>query len=158
GEAHRYGPRGREDFVGGHLLITMASGGWLASAVELVRFLIALDGTRRTRFLSPAMIKAMTTPAPPPNHPRADGSFFGLGWDQVRRSRDGLFYCKGGSLLGIHAHLEHTPDGIDWAVLSNGGRRDVRDEEGTAEPLVKEIRQALADVELWPEIDLFSPQ
>jgi hypothetical protein len=57
----------------------------------------------------------------------------------------------------MHAHIEHTPDGIDWALLWNGGRRDQSPEDGTAEPMVKALRQALAEIELWPELDLFAP-
>jgi N-acyl-D-amino-acid deacylase len=157
GEAHRYGPKGGEDHQGGHLLITMASGGWLATATDLVRFLIALDGTRGPRFLSPTMIRAMTAPPTPPNRPRADGSFFGLGWDQVRRTPQGPFYCKGGGLAGMRAHIEHTEGGIDWALLWNGGHREKTTEEGTAEPFVQVIRQGLAEIELWPETDFFAP-
>jgi N-acyl-D-amino-acid deacylase len=156
GEAHRYSPRGREDPQGGHLLIAMASGGWLASAVDLVQLLIALDGSRRTRFLSASSIKAMTSPPPAPAKPRADGSSFGLGWDQVRRSPQGLFYCKGGGLYGMHAHIEHTPDGIDWALLWNGGRKGESGEEGTAQSLVKDLRGVLTAIELWPEDDFFT--
>jgi N-acyl-D-amino-acid deacylase len=157
GEAHRYGPKGAENRQGGHLPITMASGGWLSTATELVRFLIALDGTRGARFLSAATTRAMTSPPAAPIRPRADGSTFGLGWDKVMRSPQGSFYCKGGGLLGIHAHIEHTEDGIDWALLWNGGRVDQNAEEGTTEPLVNSLRQSLAAVELWPETDFFDP-
>jgi N-acyl-D-amino-acid deacylase len=155
GEAHRFSPRGRADAQGGHLLITMASGGWLASAIDLVRFLVALDGSRGTRFLSGSSIKAMTSPPPPPAKPRADGSSFGLGWDEARHSPHGLFYCKSGGLFGMHAHIEHTPDGIDWALLWNGGRKSESGEEGTAQSLVKDLRAALAAIEIWPEEDFF---
>jgi N-acyl-D-amino-acid deacylase len=157
GEAHRYGPRGGEDRQGGHLLITMASGGWLASATDLVRFLIALDGARGPRFLSRPMLRAMTALPSPPIRPRPDGSFFGLGWDQVRRTGQGPFYCKGGGLSGMRAHIEHTEGGIDWALLWNGGRNEKTTEEGTAEPFVQTIRQGLAEIELWPETDFFAP-
>jgi hypothetical protein len=134
----------------------MASGGWLASAVDLVRLMIALDGSRGTHFLSASSIRAMTSPPPAPAKPRADGSSFGLGWDQVRRSPQGLFYCKGGGLYGMHAHIEHTPDGIDWALLWNGGRKGESGEEGTAQSLVKDLRGVLTAIELWPEDDFFT--
>jgi N-acyl-D-amino-acid deacylase len=157
GAAHHYGPRGAEDRQGGHLPITMASGGWVATARELVRFLIALDGARGPRFLSPAMLKAMTAPPAAPIRPRADGSSFGLGWDQVRRTPQGTSYCKGGGLFGVHAHIEHTEGSIDWALLWNGGRRDETVEEGAPDPFVTTIRQGLDEVELWPEVDYFAP-
>jgi N-acyl-D-amino-acid deacylase len=157
GEAHRYGPRGGADQQGGHLLITMASGGWLATATDLVRFLIALDGTRGKRFLGPAMLRAMTAPPTPPNRPRTESSYFGLGWDQVKRTPQGHFYCKGGGLWGIHAHIEHTEGGIDWALLWNGGRRDKSVAEGTTDAFVNIIREGLEEIELWPETDFFDP-
>jgi N-acyl-D-amino-acid deacylase len=61
-EAHRYGPLGREDRQGGHLPITMASGGWLATPTEMVRFLTALDGSRGERFLPEPMYRTMLSP------------------------------------------------------------------------------------------------
>jgi N-acyl-D-amino-acid deacylase len=155
GEAHRYGSRGRADAGGGHLLITMASGGWLASAVDLVRFLTALDGTRGGRFLPPALLKEMTAPPPPPYKPRPEGVSFGLGWDQVKRTPQGAFYCKGGGMVGVHSHIEHMPDATDWALLWNGGRRGESSDDGTPQQFVKELRQALAAIEAWPHDDLF---
>src|SRR5262249_53729408 len=103
-------------------------------------------------------IKAMTTPPPSQSAEkrRPDGTSFGLGWDQVRRTPQGRFYCKGGSLLGVHAHIEHTPDAIAWALLWNGGRKGQTEDDGTPQQFVKDLRQALAEIEVWPEDDLFT--
>lgn len=153
-EAHRYGPMGREDRQGGHLPITMASGGWLATPTEMVRFLTALDGSRGGRFLAEPLYRAMLSPPPPPASPRPDGGHFGMGWDQVRESPRGLSYRKNGGLLGVHGWLEHRDDGVDWALFWNGGR--VEDEEKKAVPkaVVKRVGDAISEVRTWPAIDL----
>jgi N-acyl-D-amino-acid deacylase len=157
GEAHRYGPRGFEDRRGGHLPITMASGGWIASTVDMVRFLTALDGSRGKPFLSEPMLRAMTAPPPPPMKPRPDGTHFGLGWDRVHRTAEGVSYRKNGGLLGAHTWIEHTADGIDWALFWNGGRlADDTEESSISRQVFERVREVLIDIDTWPEIDLFA--
>jgi CubicO group peptidase (beta-lactamase class C family) len=61
-----------------------AAGGWSASAVDMVRFLTNLDGSRGKSVLSEKSRQLMVEPPPKPLKPRADGSWFGLGWDFVK--------------------------------------------------------------------------
>ena len=155
GEAHRYLPQGKEDREGGQLPITMASGGWLASPSDMVRFLIALDGTRGARFLSDPMTKAMVAPPPAPIKPRPNGTHPGLGWDQVRLYPEAHSYQKGGALPGVHSIIKHTADRLDWAFFCNGGR--IVDGEGSVmATAIKAIEDEIAKVETWPKIDLFA--
>jgi N-acyl-D-amino-acid deacylase len=158
GEAHRYGPRGAEDREGGHLPITMASGGWLAPPSEMVRFLAALDGTRGRPFLSERLSRAMTAPPRPPLKARPNGTHPGLGWDVVRASPGGVSYQKNGGLLGVHALLKHEADGTDWAFCCNGGRGGGGEgaDANFMPGLIKALEDAMAAVKPWPSVDLFA--
>jgi N-acyl-D-amino-acid deacylase len=156
GEAHRYGPRGAEDREGGHLPITMASGGWLAAPSDLVLFLTALTGTRGHAFLSKRMLQKMTEPPPAPIKPRANGAYPGLGWDQVRMTSEGASFQKGGALLGVHAVLKHNADGTDWAFCFNGGSGGDAEGSGPMLPrVIQAIEEAIQSVNNWPSVDLF---
>jgi CubicO group peptidase (beta-lactamase class C family) len=155
GEAHRYGPRGAEDREGGHLPITMASGGWLAAPPDMVHFLAALDGKRGRAFLSDRMMSAMTALPAPPIGPRPNGTHPGLGWDHVRLTPLGASYQKNGGLLGVHAFLKHNADGTDWSFCCNGGSGDMEGAGGVLPEAVKALEGAMKDINNWPSIDLF---
>jgi N-acyl-D-amino-acid deacylase len=153
GEARRYGPGAEHLFPGGHRPMTDASGGWLASAPDMARFLTALDGSRGKPFLSEKMTRAMLAPPPPPLGPRKDGSYFGLGWDRVRRTEDGFGYAKNGGLRGVSTWIEHLPGGVNWVLLVNTSVK--HSEAPMMATFEKEIRRAIAETRRWPEIDLF---
>ena len=153
GEVRRYSPGADHLFPGGHHPMTDAAGGWLGSAPDMVRFLTALDGSRGKPFLSEKMTRTMLAPPPPPLKPRENGSYFGLGWDRVRRTEDGFGYAKNGGVHGISTWIEHLPGGVDWVLLVNTSV------EHRAVPMMptfeKEIPRAIAEVKEWPAIDLF---
>src|SRR5262249_38945120 len=150
GEVRRYSSGAKHRFPGGHNPMTDASGGWLASAPDMARFLTALDGSRGKRFLSEKMTRAMLAPPPRPLKPRKDGSYFGLGWDRVRRTDDGFGYAKDGGLPGVSAWIEHLPGGVNWVLLLN--TRVEHSEVPMMATFGKEIRRAIAETKKWPEI------
>jgi N-acyl-D-amino-acid deacylase len=155
-EAHRYGPNGTEDREGGHLLITMASGGWLATSADMVRFLAAVDGSRGSRFLSAESFRAMTAAPAPPVPPRANGTYAGLGWDQVEKTPRGVSYRKNGGLLGVRSLIVHRDDGIDWALSWNGGREAGNGSGAGPGQFTRPVEEALASQKTWPKVDLFN--
>jgi CubicO group peptidase (beta-lactamase class C family) len=155
-EAHRYLPAGLEERQGGHLPITMASGGWLATPAEMVRFLTVLDGSRGDRFLPRPLYEAMLAPPPPPAPARPDGGHFGMGWDLVKEGPRGAFYRKNGGLPGVHSWLEHRDDGVDWALFWNGGRVEDKEKGPVMPEFVKQVGNAMTEVRSWPEVDLFA--
>lgn len=74
-----------------------ASGGWIASAVDMLRFLTNLDGSRGECVLS-AKSRAMMLEAPPaPVKPHETGTHWGLGWDSVYLNGKEFGYIKQGS-------------------------------------------------------------
>ena len=94
-EAHRYGAGGRE-LPGGREPIAAPAGNWLASVVDLARFLTAVSGTRGKPFLSSAARQQMLAAPPPPLVPRRSGSHVGLGWDSVTEEPRGIQFHKNG--------------------------------------------------------------
>jgi len=150
--AHRYGEKGEElppiDLPGG------AAGGWIASAVEMTRFLCALDGTRGRGFLTEATYRAMLAPPSPPLRPRPGGHWFGLGWDDVRETPNGPSYAKDGGINGVRSFIGHMPGNVEWTVLFNGGR-NVPGQPGQDIDAAQRIRQGIRQTNRWPEGDLF---
>lgn len=153
-EARRYGRDALKEFPGGRNPIGPPAGSWIGSAVDMARFLTALDGSRGKSLLSPRLYREMLAPPPAPLTPRKNGSHFGLGWDVVLPGRGGPRFSKNGGVPGIHAYIEHLPSGVDWVVLLNGGER----EAGKPTPLsycTQRVREAIGRVNRWPQRDLF---
>lgn len=150
--AHRYNEQGRElppiNIPGG------PAGGWIASSVDLVRLLCALNGARGPRFLSPETIQAMLAPPDPPLHKRPGNAWFGLGWDVVRQTPHGPLYAKNGGMPGVRTFIGHASDGTDWAVLFNGGR-DFKGQPNEDADAFQQLQQAIRQTTDWPESDLF---
>jgi CubicO group peptidase (beta-lactamase class C family) len=97
------------------------AGGWVLSAADMVRILIAYDAGK---IVSPVSRAAMLAPPVAPLQPRANGSAFGLGWDVVYRignDSGAVFYGKNGGIAGSSTWIEHRPDGTDFAAFYNGG-------------------------------------
>jgi hypothetical protein len=150
-ETRRYGPRNRMG-PGGTAPVQFASGGWIASAVDMARFITTIDGSRRPPLLDQATTELMF--APPHVASRPNGHF-GMGWDVVQETRGARHYWKNGGLLGTTAWLEHGPDGVDWALLLNAsvGKTDGPD---LRLEFVDAIRTAIDATTAWPDVDLFA--
>jgi CubicO group peptidase (beta-lactamase class C family) len=118
---------------GGIVLEPMdASGGWLASAADLVELVAALEGHRRPPLLGAELRQAMLTPVV-----MHDGDLYGLGWDTVRR---GLSYWHTGDLPGSAAFLVREADGTVWALLANGTIRSARAGQRLRQRLGRAVR------------------
>lgn len=135
-----------------------AHGGWIASAVDLVRFAAAFDDPKACPLLSAAGIATMTErPAGDPGlnsqgKPRA--AYYGCGWD-VRPvgDRGGVNAWHSGLISGTSTLLVRRWDGLNWAALFNTDR-DAAGKvlSGLIDPLVHE---AAGEVKAWPETNLF---
>ena len=124
------------------------AGGWIASTVDLVRFLTAING----HFLSREIVEEMLRPPDPPLKHR--GSWYGLGWDNVRETPHGPSYMKNGGMSGVRAAIGHLPGNVDWAVAFNGGR-DVKGHIDVDAEATKRIHEAVEQTTDWPEGDRF---
>ncbi|HLN32493.1 MAG TPA: serine hydrolase domain-containing protein [Gemmataceae bacterium] len=135
-----------------------ANGGWIASAVDLVRFAVAFDDPRRCPVLDEASIRTMLAPPPgavghqPNGKPKP--SYYGCGWDVRPSGRPGK-YTKfhGGGLAGSSALLVCREDGINWAVLFNSDA--TKDGKAYADLIDPLLHEPADQIKNWPDVDLF---
>jgi N-acyl-D-amino-acid deacylase len=136
-----------------------ANGGWIASAVDLVRFAAALDDPKRCPVLSEDSIGTMLAPPPgavghdPKGRPKQ--SYYACGWEVRPSTRQGGKYTKWhtGLLAGSSTLLVCRDDGINWAVLFNSDTgKEGKEFAGLIDPLLHKPADEIKD---WPETDLF---
>ena len=129
-----------------------AAGGWTMSAIDLVRFMTALDGTRGKPLLSEKAHESMLAPPPPPLKRRPNGTWPGLGWDSVVRTESRPGYFKDGSWIGMRTFMRRSPNGMCWALLFNASiQMDADDNKIIADS----IKRTWEKIESFPKIDLF---
>ncbi|MDY3562521.1 beta-lactamase family protein [Gemmata sp. JC673] len=134
-----------------------AHGGWVASAVDLVRFAAAFDGGRASPLLSDASVRDMWA--------RPDGAagfgsdkkprevYYGCGWN-VRPVGDGkLNAWHDGWIPGTNTLLVRRWDGLSWAVLFNTDSTPGGDAPSGL--IDAPVHRAAGKVQKWPNGDLF---
>jgi CubicO group peptidase (beta-lactamase class C family) len=127
----------------------LAHGGWLASAVHLVKFASTFDNRFNSPLLSPAMIDQMF--AVPATGKDSSGAWYGCGW-AVRTAGSGLNTWHFGSLDGTFTGLIRRSDGLNWAFLFN--QRE--DPSGFDYFAIDHWMHLAADgIQSWPTHDLF---
>jgi N-acyl-D-amino-acid deacylase len=188
GEVRYYGPPGAAPVpsvfpgepvgpvaYGGYYLEAMdAHGGWLASAVDLVRFATGIDGQRAPALLRPETVRLMLL-VPLPRAAGGDGTTptSGLAW-QVEPARpaqrpasrptgtspggplsagNGLDWSHGGVLPATSAAWRtRTHDGVTIACAFNSVPSDM---DAFISDVIGRLRTAAAQVAVWPADDLF---
>jgi CubicO group peptidase (beta-lactamase class C family) len=139
------------DEYGGFNIENMDShGGWVISAVELVRFLSNLDSpAASTAILNQASIDRMF--ALPQNYPlpyNAGDYYYAKGW-AVRDYGNGLRNTwHDGSLPGTTAYVVRTQYGWDYAVILN--RRDETGQTSYSGEIDNAMWSAYAQIMQWP--------
>jgi N-acyl-D-amino-acid deacylase len=137
-----------------------ANGGWIASAVDLVRFGVAFDDPTKCPVLREATIKAMLAPPPGPVGHRPNGkpkaAYYACGWDVQTVEDQPIKYTKfhGGGLAGSNSLLVCRADGINWAVLFNGD--NAKNGKGFADIIDPLLHKPADEIKNWPDINLFS--
>jgi N-acyl-D-amino-acid deacylase len=132
-----------------------AAGGWAASAVDMARFLTNLDGSRGEPVLGEKTRQLMTERPPDPLKPRADGSWFGLGWDSVVVKDKTFGYFKDGSYQGMRTFMKRFPTGVNWVLLYNASMNFDPQDTRIATNAVQEVHQIVESNAKYPDIDLF---
>jgi N-acyl-D-amino-acid deacylase len=130
-----------------------AHGGWIGSAVDLVRFASTFDNANSPKLLKPETIKAMwSRPAGAAGHD-GDGkprdSYYGCGWS-VRpvdvEGRANVWHT--GLITGTSTIMVRRHDGFNWAVLFN---TDVNPKGERLSSLIDPlVHQAIDAVKTWP--------
>lgn len=132
-----------------------AGGGWLASAVDLVRFASAFDDPAACPVLQPASIATMFARPLGPAGAEAGGNYPGSGWFVWPESRHPhrAHTTVNGLLVGASSYLMRRRDGVNWAVVFNAAFAP----DGT--PLMLRFRDRsaaiFADLKTWPQMDHF---
>ncbi|OUJ73354.1 serine hydrolase [Hymenobacter crusticola] len=130
-------------YGGFNLEAMSAHGGWLFSARDLVRLLLAADGfATRPDVLAPATISTMAQPS-------TINSGYAKGW-QV--GQNGWWHA--GYLDGSASYLVRTNSGYTWAILLNSSSPDPQ----FWKDLDRLGWSCVRGVVNWPEHDLFAPE
>ena len=134
-----------------------AHGGWVSSAVDLVRFASAFDYDRKSPLLSRAAIDEMWArpdgPAGNDDHKKPRAAYYGCGW-MVRPTRDGRANTwHNGLIAGTSTILVRRHDGLNWAVLFNTDATAKGEQPSSL--IDGPMHTAAEAVKAWPESDLF---
>jgi N-acyl-D-amino-acid deacylase len=135
-----------------------AHGGWIASAVDLVRFARAFDDPARCPVLSADSIRTTwqrpegAAGANAKGKPRA--VYYGCGWQVRPTGAGGVTTWHTGLLVpGTSSILSRRWDGLNWAILFNtDAGPDGKPLADATSPLVFD---AADSIERWPDTDLF---
>jgi CubicO group peptidase (beta-lactamase class C family) len=155
GESHRY--------LAGTLLglpplqspMLDAAGGWSCSAVDLVRFLTNLDGSRGKSVFAEKTRQLMLAPPPAPLKPRDDGSYVGLGWDNVTEKDKAYSYIKDGSYQGIRTFMKRAATGVNWALVYNASMEFDPQDRHLAASTVADVKSLVDSHEKYHDNDWF---
>jgi CubicO group peptidase (beta-lactamase class C family) len=136
-----------------------ANGGWIASAVDLVRFAAALDDPEKCPILSKASIETMLAPPSGDVGRQPNGktkpTYYACGWNvrPVRRQPGRYTKWHDGLLAGSSTMLFCRHDGVDWAALFNcDADKNGKQFAGMIGPL---LQKQAEEIKAWPEIDMF---
>ncbi len=129
---------------GGYQLEAMnAHGGWLFSARDLVRLLVATNGlASRPALLAEDTRRSMTQPS-------AMNAYYAKGW-----MVNGGNWWHTGCLDGTACHMMRTADGYTWAILLNTNNSSGQ----FWQELAALGRQWQKGTTHWPAHDLFAPE
>lgn len=133
-----------------------AMGGWVGSAEDLTKFMLAIDGRRGEALLTDEIVTAMETTPRPPSAAAGAGNAatsLGLGWNSVAGD-GGYEWSHAGALEGSNCSwYVRRPDGTTIAFLFNSLPEDYGTFFGET---FSALREVLADITDWPDTDLFA--
>lgn len=127
-----------------------ADGGWIASPIDLVRLVSAIDGSKPPTILNSEIVALMTA-RPELEHWQDQPEYYGMGWF-IYSEGDEVVWWHTGSLFGTASILVRTRDGTSWAALFNSRPEDYEQFFGELHGLLFE---AVNEVTRWPSRDLF---
>lgn len=136
-----------------------ANGGWIASAIDLLRFTSSLDDPARCPVLSEKSVREIL--ARPEGRPgrEANGKpapdYYGCGWEvrPVNPERGKWTKWHTGGLAGSSTLMVCRNDDIDWVVLFNSDA--TRDGKAFADIIDPLLHGPADKIKTWPPGDLF---
>jgi N-acyl-D-amino-acid deacylase len=129
-------------------------GGWIASGMDLLRFLRVVEGSGgQPKLLTDETLATMTAYQGLPGDGQSPDSYYALGWNVQFPGTPREEWSHSGALSGSNATLlTRRVDGISYAVLFNSLPTDYA---AFFNELIPGIRAAINSVPRWPEKDLF---
>ncbi len=95
-----------------------AAGGWIATAVDLIRLYTSIQGRGRTALLTPASITELEKPANIPSNTNAN-TWYGAGLI-MRKAPVGLYWGHDGGYRGTFTQYFRYSSTYDYVVFLNG--------------------------------------
>ncbi|RJL24161.1 class A beta-lactamase-related serine hydrolase [Bailinhaonella thermotolerans] len=139
------GERVPAPYGGVNLELGDSAAGWVASAVDLLRFQRVFDP--EAGLLTRGSIRSAF--AKPEPGPQEDGWWYGKGWF-VREAEGGLDAWHEGGLAGAYTHLYRRHDGVAYAAFFNRSEA-----EGEADyDIGLALRDTAGAIRTWPGTDL----
>ncbi|MEI6679638.1 MAG: serine hydrolase domain-containing protein [Mariniphaga sp.] len=130
-------------YGGNDIHLLGSAGGWLASAIDLLKLLVVIDNNPSVKdILSVESINEMTRVDPKGLDP--------LGW---RRTNEVGEWWRTGTLPGSSALVKRLPNGISWVILSNTSNYKG---PKLAFEMDRIMSRILLKVDNWPDYNLFS--
>ena len=135
-----------------------AHGGWIASAVDLVKFAAAFDDPAACPILGARAIAQMWARPGGAAGREADGkpkaAYYGCGWNVRPIGTAGKSNTwHAGFIAGTEALLVRRFDGLNWAVLFNTHHSP--DGQSLSDLIDARLHEAADKVKTWPDIDQF---
>ena len=135
-----------------------AHGGWIASAVDMVRFGAAFDKPEHCPILKADSVRLLFDRPHGPAGYEPDGlpkeAYYACGWNVRPVGNGGRFTAwHTGSLDGTSTLLVRRHDGLNWAVLFN--TRDGASGKRMSLGADRWLHRVANDVSTWPDVDEF---
>lgn len=148
-------PRGLPSSYGSFSIESMeALGAWVATTQDVLKFFLAIDGSRGERLLSESSVRLMReAPAWFRATPGAPQNYYGLGV-HVFRHAEGDNWWHDGSQPGVQTLAVRAANGYAWVVAFN--LRPGRPDRGRFfSDIDSSLWRAARSVQHWPDGDLF---
>jgi CubicO group peptidase (beta-lactamase class C family) len=130
-------------YGGNDIHLLSSAGGWLSSAVDLMKLIIVIDNEPGVKdILTPGSIREMTQVDPHKLDP--------LGWRATNQRGE---WWRTGTLPGTSALVKRQPDGYSWVILSN---TSTYKGPHLAIQMDRVMSHILLKVNQWPDHNLFS--
>lgn len=139
---------------GGFYIEAMDShGGWIASPIDLMRFVVGLDGKASSTLLNSTMMQQMLA-RPTTGYWNGSAYWYASGWD-VRPAGPDANWWHQGSLPGTASEVvkDNSGIGVDFAVIFNSRTSDSNAFQSQVD---SGLQQVISQITQWPTQDLFS--
>ncbi|MGB8645989.1 MAG: serine hydrolase [Anaerolineae bacterium] len=127
-------------------------GGWVMSAIDLVRFATAFDFPDSSPILTGNSIETIFAM---PSVGASNGAYYGCGWEVRPIGNRGRNTWHNGSLPGTYTFLVRRFDGLNWAMLFNQRDNAADPNSSTYDQIDGMMHQAADAVTAWHNYDLF---